>query len=85
MVDNGRSVDIMYITAYQQLRLDIKRLRPFKSPLVNFSGDRIYPKGIISLSVTTRTHPAQVTKQVDFFIVDCPASYNVILGQPTLN
>ena len=85
LIDNGSSVDIMYMTAYQQLKLDPKRLQPFKSPLVNFSGDCIYPKGIISLLVTTGTHPAQVTKQVDFLIVDCPFSYNVILGQPTLN
>ena len=85
LVDNGSSVDIMYMTAYQQLRLDSKRLRPFKSLLVSFSGDRIYLKGIIMLSVTAGTHPARVTKQVDFLIVDCPLSYNVILGQPTLN
>ena len=30
-------------------------------------------------------HPAQVTKHVDFLIVDCPSSYNVILVRPTLN
>ena len=72
LVDNGSSADIMYMMGYQQLRLDPKRLRPFKSPLDSFNGDQIYPKGIISLSVTTRTHPTQVTKQVDFLIVDCP-------------
>ena len=58
LVDNGNSVDIMYMTAYQQLRLDLKKLRPFNSPLVSFSGDRIYPKGIVSLSVTAGTYPA---------------------------
>ena len=85
LVDNGSSADIMYMMTYQQLQLDPKWLRPFKSLLVSFSGDRIYPKGIISLLVMARTHPAQVTKQVDFLIVDCPSSYNVILGRPTLN
>ena len=85
LVDNGSSADIMYMTAYQQLRLDLKKLRPFNSPLVNFSGDRIYPRGIVSLSIIARTHPAQVTNQVDFLIVECPLSYNVILGRPTLN
>ena len=58
LVDNGNSVDIMYMTAYQQLRLDLKKIRPFNSPLVSFSGDRIYPKGIVSLSVTAGTYPA---------------------------
>lgn len=85
LVDNGRSTDIMYMMAYQQLRLDLKWLLPFKFPLVSFSGDRIYSKGIIFLTVRAGTHLAQVTKQVDFLIVDCSSSYNVILGRPTLN
>ena len=85
LVDNGSSVDIMYMMAYQQLRLDPKRLRSFNSPLVSFSEDKIYTKGIVMLSITAGTHPAQVTIQVDFLVVDCPSSYNVILGRPTLN
>ena len=85
LVDNGSSVDIMYMTAYQQLRLDPKRLRSFNSPLVSFSEDKIYTKGIVMLSVTAGTHPAQVTIQVDFLVVNCPSSHNVILGRPTLN
>ena len=30
-------------------------------------------------------YPVQLTKQVDFLVVDCPSSYNVIIGRPTLN
>ena len=67
------------------MKLDAKHLKPFGSPLVSFSEDRVYPKGIISLQITAGTYPAQVTRMVDFLIVDCPSSYNVILGQPTLN
>ena len=85
LVDNGSSVDIMYMMAYQQLRLDPKRLRYFNSPLVSFNGDKIYPRGIVTLSIIAGTHLAQVTIQVDFLVVDCPSSYNVILGRPTLN
>ena len=85
LVDNGSSVDIMYMMAYQQLRLDPKRLRYFNSPLVSFNGDKIYPRGIVTLSVIAGTHLAEVTIQVDFLVVDCPSSYNVILGRPTLN
>ena len=80
LVDSGSSVDIMYMTTYQQLRLDLKKLRPFNFPLFSSSGDRIYPRGIVSLSVAARTHPTQVTNQVDFLIINCPSSYNVILG-----
>ena len=82
LVDNESFADIMYMT---KLRVDPKKLRLFNSPLVSFSKDKIYPKRIVTLSVTARTHSEQVTIQVDFLIVDCPSSYNVILGRPTLN
>ena len=85
LVDNGNSADIIYLPTFQQLKLDPKRLWPFNSPLVNFSGDRVYPKGIVTLTVTVGTYPVQLTRQLDFLVVDCPSSYNVIIGQPTLN
>ena len=84
-MDNGSSADVMYMTAFQQMKSDPKRLKPFKSPLFSFIGDHVYPKGIISLQITARTHLAQITREVDFLIVDFPSSYNVILGRPTLN
>ncbi|XP_030970642.1 uncharacterized protein LOC115991025 [Quercus lobata] len=68
LVDNGSSADIIYFPAFQQLRLDPKRLCPFDSPLVSFSGDRVYPKGIVTLTVTAGTYPVQLTKQVDFLV-----------------
>ena len=43
LVDNGSSADIIYFPAFQQLKLDEERLRPFGSPFVSFSGDRVYP------------------------------------------
>ena len=57
LVDNGSSADIIYLPTFQQLKLDLRRLRLFDSPLVNFSGDRVYPKGIMMLTVTVGTYP----------------------------
>ena len=85
LMDNGSSADIIYLPAFQQLKLDPKRLRLFNSPLVSFTGDRVYPKGIVTLTVTVGTYPTQLTRQLDFLVVDCPSSYNVIIGRPTLN
>ncbi|XP_075644249.1 uncharacterized protein LOC142615385 [Castanea sativa] len=85
LIDNGSSADIMYLPAFQQLKLDPKRLRPFDSPLVSFSGDKVYPRGIVTLKVTIGTYPKQQTRQLDFLVVDCPSAYNVIIGRPTLN
>ena len=57
LVDNDNSTDIIYLSAFQQLKLDSGRLHLFDSPLVNFSGDRVYPKGIVTLTITVETHP----------------------------
>ena len=80
LVDNGSSVDIIYLSAIQQLKVDQKRLRPFDSPLVSFSGDKVYPKGIVMLTVTAGSHPFLVTNKHNFLVVDSPSSYNVIIG-----
>ena len=85
LVDNRSSVDIIYLPAFQQLKLDPKRLCPFESPFVSFSGDRVYPRGIVTLIVTVGAQPRQLTCQLDFLVVECPSSYNVIIGRPTLN
>ena len=67
------------------MKLDKKRIKPFTSPLVSFTRDRIVPRGIITLTVIAGTYPAQVTKEIYFLIVDCPSTYNIILGRPALN
>ena len=85
LVDNGSSADIIYLPAFQQLKLDPKRLCLFESPFVSFNGDRVYPRGIVTLTVTVGAQPRQLTCQLDFLVVDCPSSYNVIIGRPTLN
>ena len=57
LVDNGSLADIIYLSTFQQLKVDQKRLHPFDSPLVNFSGDKVYPRGIVTLTVTAGSHP----------------------------
>ena len=80
LVDNGSSADIIYLPAFQQLKVDQKRLRPFDSPLVNFSGDKVYLRGIVTLTVTAGSQPFQVSNKHNFLVVDSPLSYNVIIG-----
>jgi len=85
LIDNGSSANIIYLPAFQQMKLDKKRIRPFTSPLVSFIGDRIIPRGIVTLTVFVGTYPTQVTRNIDVLIVDCPSTYNIILERPTLN
>ena len=45
----------------------------------------MYPKGIVTLIVMVGSYPQQLTRQLDFLVVDCPSLYSVIIGRPTLN
>jgi len=85
LIDNGSSADIIYLLVFLQMKLDKKRIKPFTSPLVSFTRDRIVPRGIVTLTVTVGTYPTQFTKEINFLIVDCPSTYNIIFRRPALN
>jgi hypothetical protein len=72
MVDNGSSADILYLPAYQQMRLDKDKLRPMDAPLVGFTGDKVCLVGIVTLPITVGTHPKTISKTIDFLVVNCP-------------
>ncbi len=67
------------------MKLDKDKLRPMDASLVGFTGDKVFPVGILTLPITVRTYPKTVSKTVDFLIVNCPSAYNAIIGRPTLN
>ncbi|XP_075670104.1 uncharacterized protein LOC142639854 [Castanea sativa] len=85
LVDNGSSTDILYYPAFQQIRLRQDQLYPVNSPLVGFGGMKVQPVDTITLLVVVEDYPQQITKEVNFLIVDYSSSYNAIIGRPTLN
>ncbi|KAI8559494.1 hypothetical protein RHMOL_Rhmol04G0178300 [Rhododendron molle] len=54
-------------------------------PLVGFAGTPIYPAGQIALPITMGEEGSQITRMIDFIVVDCLSAYNAILGRTTLN
>ena len=85
MIDNGSSADILYLPAYQQMKLDKDKLRPMDAPLVGFIGDKVCPVDIITLPITVGHYQKTNSKTVDFLVVNYPSAYNTIIGRPTLN
>jgi len=85
LVDNGSSADILYYPVFQQMRLGRDQLRPVCLPLIGFGGMKVQPIGTITLPVVVGLYPQQITKEVNFLVVDCSSSYNAIIGRPTLN
>jgi len=43
------------------------------------------PLGAVTLLVTIRDYPQQITRDVTFLVVNCSSTYNAIIGRPTLN
>lgn len=85
LVDNRSSVDILYYPAFQQMRIDKKRILPSDIPLVGFSNTKVFLVGTIIQPVTIGMYPQQLTKEVSFLVVDCSFAYNAIIKRPTLN
>ena len=46
---------------------------------------KVQPVGTVTLLVVVGSYTKQITKSVNFLVVDCSSSYNAIIGRPTLN
>ena len=57
LVDNESSANILYYLAFQQMRVDKEHLMLSDTPLVGFSGTKVFPVGTITLLVTIGTYP----------------------------
>ncbi|GFZ00651.1 hypothetical protein Acr_14g0002860 [Actinidia rufa] len=84
LIDSGSSADILFISAFEKMKIRLDKLHPFHTPLIGFGGNTTHPLGWINLPITLGTEPQQTTVWQDFIVVDCPSPYNSILGRPTL-
>ncbi|KAL5555516.1 hypothetical protein UlMin_037752 [Ulmus minor] len=81
----GLSADILFKSTFNRMNLVGVKIEPTASSLSGFTGDSISSEGILNLPVELGFSPCQHIQAVDFVLVDCPSSYNAIIGRPTLN
>ncbi|PWA94888.1 reverse transcriptase domain-containing protein [Artemisia annua] len=84
-VDGGSSAEIMYEHCFEQLNDEQKKtMRPPKTPLVGFSGQLLWPLGVVTLSLTMSDYRGRGSKTImaEFMVIRAPSPYNVILGRP---
>ncbi|GFY90260.1 hypothetical protein Acr_07g0004570 [Actinidia rufa] len=84
LIDSGSSADILFISAFEKMKIGLDKLHPFHTPLIGFGGNTTQPLGWINFTNNLGTEPHQTTVWQDFIVVDCPSPYNAILGRPTL-
>ena len=85
LVDNKSSVNIHYYPAFQYMKIDKELLHPTNVPVIGFRGTKVLPVGTISLPVVLGSYPQQITKEMNFLVVDCLFLYTAIIGQLALN
>ena len=50
-------VDMLYYSAFQQMRIERERLVWANAPLVGFEGMKVYPFEVVTLPVTVNNYP----------------------------
>ena len=81
LVDQGSAVKIMYPDLYKGLNLKSEDLTAYESPLVNFEGKTVIPKGQIKLPIQTDSEIVEM----DFIVVDSYSPYTAIVARPWLH
>ncbi|KAK8947062.1 hypothetical protein KSP39_PZI007200 [Platanthera zijinensis] len=81
LVDNGSSVNVIFKKAFNEMRVEARRVLAADGPLFGFSGERKEVEGGVGLQVTL----GGLSRNCRFVIVDAPSSYNAIFGRPLIS
>ena len=78
LVDISSSANIIFLIALKEMGIKNIKIKNVQVSLVGFSGEPMSTVGTICLPIYTEG----INLMVTFMIIDCPSSYNVILGRP---
>ena len=84
LVDNDSATNILFWDGYRMTGLTQADLSPITSPLYGFTEDHMISKGTIKLAVTFGEHPRVTTVVTEFLVVDCPSTFNGVIGREML-
>ncbi|KAL5541169.1 hypothetical protein UlMin_004785 [Ulmus minor] len=85
LIDNGSSADILFRLTLNKMNLVGAKFKPINLALYGFTRDSVSFERLFNLPIELRTHPCQHIQSINFVVMDCPSSYNAIIGRLTLN
>jgi hypothetical protein len=85
LVDNGSSVDILFLKTFEKMNLSQHMLHPPEYPLQGLGGMPIKPVGKISLPASFGDLDTARTETLTFDVVDIYHSYLAIFGRGIMN
>ncbi|PON41591.1 hypothetical protein PanWU01x14_288630, partial [Parasponia andersonii] len=77
MVYSRSSVDVIFLSTFENMGLNWSALRPTCQPLFAFDSTKVSLLGIVTLKICA----ADKCFDVDFVVIDCQSSFNVIMGR----
>ena len=84
LVDTGSSVDVLFKSTLEEMRIADLKLEYTNTSLKGFAGGKQVPLGMVELSITIGSSPTERTMILDFVVVDEEGSYQMILRWPFL-
>ncbi|VFQ96735.1 unnamed protein product [Cuscuta campestris] len=85
LVETGSSDNVLYLEAFEKLKLCRTRLEPLKTPLSRFTGDSVKAEGTILITCELGTGDKVMQKEMSFVVVNIKCVHNAILGRPGIN
>ncbi|XP_021747902.1 uncharacterized protein LOC110713764 [Chenopodium quinoa] len=79
LIDGGSSANIIYISAFNELKLDRKDLKRVNYEVTGFNGSGLTLEGIIELSVRVGERSKRRDVRAEFLVINSPSPYNVIM------
>ena len=84
LVDNGSSVNILFKKAFDQMKLEMKDLKPCEGWIRGFNGASTALMGYVELSVTLGEGECQRVRILPFVVLHVESPYNAFLGRLAL-
>src|ERR1044072_9444856 len=85
LIDQGSSADIIYGRAFDQMGFKGTDLQPYHGSLEGFTGERVEVRGYVEAETIFGTGPNIRRVTVRYLVLNCTATYNVLIGRQTIN